>query len=390
MQGFADKPHYTNVQMPFPSLPPVVPENNPTGLYERTFELPARWTGRRIVLHVGAAESVLIVRVNDREVGFSKDSHLAAEFDVTDHVKTGAEHRHAAGREVVRRHVRRGPGPVVARRHQPIGLPVRHRPHPAGRHPGGSRAGPGRQNRQPRPAGRRRLRERAAGSRMGRRGAAGGRQEALSCRGAHAGAARRARQLEPGEMGRPGAARGGAEAEQGPAGRVAGAARLAGAGAARRRWLEDRGPEGRALVARGAAPLRAPGDAALAARRGRGTGGPAGRVPQRRDPWPRSPAQRPAGLHPRRQSPRFQPAHGARRDARRDARRPRPDEAVRVQRGADLALPERPGLPGVDRRAGPVRHRRGGHRIARVLGHAVRRPALPGRVGRPRVADGAA
>src|SRR6266850_3450552 len=84
MGNFGDKPHYTNVQMPFPSLPPVVPADNPTGLYERTFELPQRWAGRRIVLHVGAAESVLIVRVNDREVGFSKDSHLAAEFDITD------------------------------------------------------------------------------------------------------------------------------------------------------------------------------------------------------------------------------------------------------------------------------------------------------------------
>lgn len=90
MGGFADKPHYTNVQMPFSTLPPVVPADNPTGLYERTFELPDRWAGFRIVLHVGAAESVLIVRVNDREVGFSKDSHLAAEFDVTDHVKPGA------------------------------------------------------------------------------------------------------------------------------------------------------------------------------------------------------------------------------------------------------------------------------------------------------------
>ena len=42
--------------------------------------------------------------------------------------------------------------------------------------------------------------------------------------------------------------------------------------------------------------------------------------------------------------------------------RPRPDEAVRVQRRADLALPERPGLPRPDRRARPVRHRRGRHR----------------------------
>ncbi len=89
MQGFGDLPHYTNVQMPFAGLPPQIPVHNPTGLYERTLELPAGWAGRRIVLHVGAAESVLLVRLNGRDVGMSKDSHLAAEFDVTDHFRPG-------------------------------------------------------------------------------------------------------------------------------------------------------------------------------------------------------------------------------------------------------------------------------------------------------------
>ncbi len=127
MQGFADLPHYTNVQMPFEGNPPNVPEANPTGIYERTFELPATWAGRRVVLHVGAAESVLIVRLNDRDVGVSKDSHLAAEFDLTDLVRPGIEHAQPAGREVVRRDVRRGPGPVVARRDHPVGVPLRDR-----------------------------------------------------------------------------------------------------------------------------------------------------------------------------------------------------------------------------------------------------------------------
>src|SRR5664279_2649117 len=89
MQDTFDKPHYTNVQMPFAGTPPHVPKANPTGIYERTFELPERWAGRRVVLHVGAAESLLIVRVNGREVGVSKDSHLAAEFDITDVVRAG-------------------------------------------------------------------------------------------------------------------------------------------------------------------------------------------------------------------------------------------------------------------------------------------------------------
>jgi beta-galactosidase len=88
-QAAGDLPQYTNVQMPFDLRPPRPPDDNPTGVYERTFELPYAWAGRRIVLHVGAAESVLIVEINGHEVGISKDSHLAAEFDVSDAVQPG-------------------------------------------------------------------------------------------------------------------------------------------------------------------------------------------------------------------------------------------------------------------------------------------------------------
>jgi beta-galactosidase len=90
-RAFFDLPHYTNVQMPFRGSPPELPEVNPTGVYERGFEVAEQWlAGRRIVLHVGAAESVLIVSLNGREVGMSKDSHLAAEFDVTEMVRPGS------------------------------------------------------------------------------------------------------------------------------------------------------------------------------------------------------------------------------------------------------------------------------------------------------------
>jgi len=86
-----DKPHYTNVQMPFPGLPPEIPELNPTGVYEREFEVPADWLepGRRVVLHVGAAESVLIADLDGVEIGVGKDSHLASEFDLTGLVHAG-------------------------------------------------------------------------------------------------------------------------------------------------------------------------------------------------------------------------------------------------------------------------------------------------------------
>ena len=90
MSGTWDRPHYTNVQMPFAGLPPAIPDVNPTGIYERDFELPAAWSGRRIVLHVGAAESVLLVALNGEPVGIGKDAHLASEFDLTDHLRPGA------------------------------------------------------------------------------------------------------------------------------------------------------------------------------------------------------------------------------------------------------------------------------------------------------------
>lgn len=89
LHGVADLPHYTNVQMPFPHFPPQVPAANPTGVHEREVDIPAEWAGRRIVLHVGAAESVLVAAVDGRPVGMGKDSHLAGEFDITDAVRPG-------------------------------------------------------------------------------------------------------------------------------------------------------------------------------------------------------------------------------------------------------------------------------------------------------------
>ena len=88
MRGF-DHPHYTNVQMPFPELPPEVPAENPTGVYRRTFTLSAEWAERRSVLHFEGAESYYVVFVNQQRVGDSKDSRGATEFDITPFVKEG-------------------------------------------------------------------------------------------------------------------------------------------------------------------------------------------------------------------------------------------------------------------------------------------------------------
>ncbi|MHB1787002.1 MAG: glycoside hydrolase family 2 TIM barrel-domain containing protein, partial [Acidimicrobiales bacterium] len=88
MQGY-DRPHYTNVVMPFGQRPPEVPYDNPTGLYRRRVSIPRAWRGRRVVLHVGGAESVLYVFVNGKPVGMGKDSRLPNEFDVTAYIRPG-------------------------------------------------------------------------------------------------------------------------------------------------------------------------------------------------------------------------------------------------------------------------------------------------------------
>lgn len=88
-QGVDDKPQYTNVVMPWAAEPPAFPEANPTGLYRRTVKVPARWLKRRVVLRLGGHESVAFVWCNGAFVGFGKDSRLASEFDVTDHLVAG-------------------------------------------------------------------------------------------------------------------------------------------------------------------------------------------------------------------------------------------------------------------------------------------------------------
>lgn len=84
-----DWPQYTNVRMPFPGVPPEVPDTNPTMVYRRTVTPPRAWRGRRIVLRVGGAESVLFVYVDGVAVAFGKDSRLPTEVDLTRHVTPG-------------------------------------------------------------------------------------------------------------------------------------------------------------------------------------------------------------------------------------------------------------------------------------------------------------
>jgi beta-galactosidase len=88
LQGY-DKPHYTNVQMPYEASPPQAPEYNPTGLYRRNFTLPSDWKGRRVVLHVGSAESCSLIYVNGVFAGAGKDTRLPSEYDISPFLAEG-------------------------------------------------------------------------------------------------------------------------------------------------------------------------------------------------------------------------------------------------------------------------------------------------------------
>jgi len=88
MQGYG-RPHYTNVQYPFPVDPPRVPTENPTGSYRRDFYVPDDWADRQIFLRFEGVDSAFYVWVNGKMVGFSKGSRIPAEFDVTSLVRPG-------------------------------------------------------------------------------------------------------------------------------------------------------------------------------------------------------------------------------------------------------------------------------------------------------------
>ncbi|MCC6567935.1 MAG: DUF4981 domain-containing protein [Anaerolineales bacterium] len=90
LQGY-DIPYYTDVQLPFPpdNAPRVPKDDNPTGCYRRAFTIPAEWQERQIFLCFDGVDSAFHVLVNGREVGFSKDSRVPAEFNITRYLQSG-------------------------------------------------------------------------------------------------------------------------------------------------------------------------------------------------------------------------------------------------------------------------------------------------------------
>ena len=74
----------------FRNNPPFVPiQNNHVGSYRRTIDIPTTWKGKQIIAHFGSVTSNIYLWVNGKFVGYSEDSKLEAEFDLTPYLKPG-------------------------------------------------------------------------------------------------------------------------------------------------------------------------------------------------------------------------------------------------------------------------------------------------------------
>ncbi|MGL5730212.1 MAG: sugar-binding domain-containing protein, partial [Bacteroidales bacterium] len=74
----------------FKNNPPLVEErNNYVGSYRKEVDIPADWKGEEVFLNIGSATSNVYVWVNGQFVGYSEDSKMAAEFNITSYIKPG-------------------------------------------------------------------------------------------------------------------------------------------------------------------------------------------------------------------------------------------------------------------------------------------------------------
>jgi beta-galactosidase len=88
LKGFGT-PIYTNIIYPFPKNPPFVGTNNAVGTYRKEFTINNNWQGKQIMLHFGSITGCAIVYLNGKQIGITKSSKTAAEFNITNHIKAG-------------------------------------------------------------------------------------------------------------------------------------------------------------------------------------------------------------------------------------------------------------------------------------------------------------
>ena len=83
-------PIYTNVNYPFPKNPPFIPhDDNPTGCYRHSFQVPEAWEGRRVILHFESGLAAMEVWLNGSSVGYAEGTKTAVEFDITPYIVAG-------------------------------------------------------------------------------------------------------------------------------------------------------------------------------------------------------------------------------------------------------------------------------------------------------------
>lgn len=95
MYGYGDAIYVNNCyawRSDWTGEPPAVQDkNNHVGSYRQTFTVPADWKGSKIYMHIGSATSNVSLYVNGKYVGYSEDSKVAAEFDVTKYIVPGKD-----------------------------------------------------------------------------------------------------------------------------------------------------------------------------------------------------------------------------------------------------------------------------------------------------------
>ncbi|NLY24551.1 MAG: DUF4981 domain-containing protein, partial [Bacteroidales bacterium] len=82
MRGYGT-PIYTNSVYPFPVNPPFIERENPVGIYVKEFSIPEGWDNQEVILHFGGVSSAFNLWVNGQKAGYSQDSRLPAEFNIT-------------------------------------------------------------------------------------------------------------------------------------------------------------------------------------------------------------------------------------------------------------------------------------------------------------------
>lgn len=84
-----ENPYYTNINYPYLVDAPHVPNDNPCGVYERSFFIDESWASRETYIVFEGVSSFFVLYVNGEYVGFSQGTHLQSEFDIKKYVKKG-------------------------------------------------------------------------------------------------------------------------------------------------------------------------------------------------------------------------------------------------------------------------------------------------------------